>query len=190
MMASYWPTAADQPGATTHDIDHARWVNPAPKLVFSRTLDRDEWKNTQIVRDNIPAEIAKLKAQPGKKLLIIASATTAHTFMQHGLIDEYHINVNPVVLGGGLPLFADLTKRIELNLMSAKSYSCGVVGLHYQRAYTAIEEERTAKIVALTCGVEGWMLSVACSTPLDHWPALLRQMPKKSVSSIYYECKS
>jgi dihydrofolate reductase len=134
MMASYWPTAADQPGATKHDIDHARWVNRAAKLVFSRTLERAEWENTQIVRDNIPAEIAKLKAQPGKNLLMIASAATAHTFMQNGLIDEYCINVNPVVLGGGLPLFADLTKRIELNLMSAKSYSCGVVGLHYQRS--------------------------------------------------------
>jgi dihydrofolate reductase len=131
MMAGYWPTAADQPGATKHDIDHARWVNAAPKLVFSRTLETVEWANSRIVGDNIPAEIAKLKAQPGKNLLMIGSARTAHSFMQQGLIDEYRLNVNPVVLGGGLPLFPNLKQPIQLKLISAKSYAFGVVGCHY-----------------------------------------------------------
>src|SRR5262245_59403315 len=74
MMAGYWPTAAKSPTATQHDIDHANWVNPAPKIVFSRTLEKTEWQNSRIVRDNIAAEIAKLKEQPGKDLLMIGSA--------------------------------------------------------------------------------------------------------------------
>lgn len=133
MMAGYWPTAADDPAASKHDIDHARWVNPAPKLVFSRTLESVEWENARIVRDNMAAEITRLKAQPGKNLLMIGSATTAHTFMQLGLIDEYRINVNPVVLGGGLPLFAGVKQRFDLKRVGAKPYTSGVIGLHYVR---------------------------------------------------------
>jgi dihydrofolate reductase len=134
MMEGYWPTAAESPNASKHDIDHARWVNHAPKIVFSRTLEKTEWQNSHIVRNNIPEEIARLKQQPGKNLLMIGSTTTAHTFMQLGLIDEYRINVNPVVLGGGSSLFADIQRPINLHLVHAKSYTSGVVGLHYQKA--------------------------------------------------------
>lgn len=133
MMAAYWPTAADNPNAGKHDIDHAHWVNAATKLVFSRTLQKVEWANSRIVRDNIAETINHLKAQPGKNLLMIGSATTAHTFMQLGLIDEYWLNVNPVVLGRGLPLFADLTQRFDLKLLGAKTYASEVIGLHYGR---------------------------------------------------------
>ncbi|MDQ3250482.1 MAG: dihydrofolate reductase family protein [Chloroflexota bacterium] len=133
MMAGYWPTAAEQPNATKHDIDHARWVNAAPKIIISRTLQTVDWANSHIVRNNIPAAIANLKAQPGKNLLMIGSARTAHAFTQLGLIDEYRINVNPVVLGGGTPLFAGLTDKINLKLASAKTYASGVVGLDYRK---------------------------------------------------------
>ncbi len=131
MMAGYWPTAAESPTASKHDIEHAHWVNHAPKIVFSRTLATVEWENSHIVRDNFAEEIGKRKGQPGKNLLMIGSASTAHTFMQLGLIDEYRLNVNPVVLGGGLPLFADLTQRLDLKLLHTKTYTPGVVGLHY-----------------------------------------------------------
>jgi len=133
MMADYWPTVGESSDATKHDIDHARWVNHAPKLVFSRTLENVEWQNSRIVRDHFPEEIARLKQQPGKNLLMIGSTTTAHTFTQLGLIDEYRINVNPVVLGGGSPLFAGIKAPINLQLVSAKMYASGVVGLHYQK---------------------------------------------------------
>jgi dihydrofolate reductase len=133
MMAGYWPTAAESPTATQHDIDHARWVNHAPKIVFSRTLDHVDWANSRIVRDDIPEEIARLKQQPGKHLLMIGSTATAQAFMRLGLIDEYRINVNPVVLGSGVPLFAGLQNTIDLQLLHAKPYASGVVGLHYRK---------------------------------------------------------
>jgi len=133
MMAGYWPTAAESPDATKHDIDHARWVNNAPKLVFSRTLENVAWQHSRIVRDNFPEEIARLKQQPGKNLLMIGSTRTAQTFMQLGLIDEYRLNINPVVLGSGSPLFADIKSPINLQLSNTKMYPSGVVGLHYQK---------------------------------------------------------
>jgi dihydrofolate reductase len=133
MMEGYWPTAAESPAATKHDIEHAHWVNNAPKIVFSRNLEHVEWANSRIVRDHIPEEIARLKQQPGKHLLMIGSTATAHTFMQFGLIDEYRLNVNPVVLGSGIPLFAGLQHPIDLQLVHAKTYTSGVVGLHYQK---------------------------------------------------------
>ena len=133
MMEGYWPTAAESPAATKHDIDHARWVNHAPKIVFSRTLEHVEWANSRIVRDHIPDEIARIKQQPGKNLLMIGSTATAQTLMNLGLIDEYRINVNPVVLGSGVPLFAGLQDPLKLRLVHAKSYTSGVVGLHYQQ---------------------------------------------------------
>ena len=133
MMAGYWPTAAESPTATKHDIEHARWVNQAPKIVFSRTLEHVAWANSHIVRDNIPAEIARLKQQPGKNLLMIGSVETAHTFMRFGLIDEYRINVNPVVLGRGVPLFTELEKPVDLRLTDTRTYVSGVVSLHYQK---------------------------------------------------------
>jgi dihydrofolate reductase len=132
MMAGYWPTAHEQPGATKHDIDHARWVNYVPKLVFSKTLKNVEWENSSIISDNIAEEVTKLKQQPGKNLLMIGSTRTAQTFMHLGLIDDFRINVNPVVLGNGIPLFKDIKDKISLNLREAKMYQSGVVGLHYE----------------------------------------------------------
>ncbi|HLW01132.1 MAG TPA: dihydrofolate reductase family protein [Ktedonobacterales bacterium] len=131
-MASYWPTAAEQPTATQHDIHHARWVNPALKLVVSRTLEQAEWGPARLVKDHIAEEIAQLKQQPGKNLLMIGSPGLAQTFMRAGLIDDYWLNVNPVALGSGVPLFANLAEPIPLKLAEAKAFRSGVVGLHYQ----------------------------------------------------------
>ncbi len=134
LMESYWPTAASRPTATKHDIEHSSWLNPAPKIVFSRTLKKVDWQNTRIVKDHIGEEIAKLKKQPGKNLILFASPSLASTFMNLDLIDEYWFNVNPVVLGKGKPLFKDLSNMHKLKLLDSKTYKPGVVNLHYGRA--------------------------------------------------------
>jgi dihydrofolate reductase len=132
-MESYWPTAADSPMATKHDIDHASWVNPALKIVFSRSLKRADWPNTRIVKDHIAEEIGRLKKQPGKNLILFASPTLASTFMNLDLIDEYWFNINPIILGKGKPLFKDLGDMRKLKLLGSKTYKSGVVNLHYGR---------------------------------------------------------
>jgi dihydrofolate reductase len=132
MMESYWPTAGQQPGASRHDIEHANWVNNALKVVFSRTLESTDWQNTRIVRDNIAEEILNMKKQSGKDILLIGSASIIHTFMKHDVIDEYWINVNPVILGTGIPLSAPIGDKINLTLVNSKQLKCGVVSFNYR----------------------------------------------------------
>jgi dihydrofolate reductase len=132
MMESYWPTVLTNPSSTKHDLDHARWIENIPKIVFSKSLAKVEWNNTRLIKDNIAAEISKLKQQPGKDLVIFGSPGLARTFIQLDLIDEYRLTVNPVVLGSGMPLFNDLKDRVELKLLNTKTFGSGVVALHYK----------------------------------------------------------
>src|SRR5574341_2383064 len=104
MMESYWPTMLTNPSSTQPERNHAEWLEKATKVVVSRTLEKVEWQNSLLIRDNVAEEITKLKQQPGKNLWLLGSPSLAQTFMQHGLIDEYRINVSPVVLGSGKPL--------------------------------------------------------------------------------------
>ena len=136
MMESYWPTAGESPTATKHDIEHSNWANNALKIVFSKSLKKTDWKNTRIISDNITEEISEIKKQPGKNLLLIGSAAITHFFMEHDLIDEYWINVNPIILGAGIPLFNPDSygdkNRVNLNLLQSKKFGCGVVALQYE----------------------------------------------------------
>jgi dihydrofolate reductase len=131
MMQGYWPTAADKPGATRHDIDHSRWYNAARKLVFSRTLTSADPKT--LIESEIERTIAEENALPGKDLLLIGSPSLAREFIRLGLIDEFRLYVNPVVLGGGMPLFGDKSSRLDLKLTESKTFSSGVVGLCYNK---------------------------------------------------------
>ncbi len=133
MMENYWPTAATQPGASAHDKQHAAWVNEALKVVFSKTLKKSDWNNTTFFDRDIAGTIAQMKNKPGKNLLVIGSVSVAHTLIQAGMIDEYRINVNPVVLGTGIPLFKNIHGRIGLKLTGERPFDCGVVALTYTR---------------------------------------------------------
>ncbi|MFN8453196.1 MAG: dihydrofolate reductase family protein [Anaerolineae bacterium] len=132
MMESYWPTVLTDPAASKHALEHAQWVENVPKIVFSKTLDQVEWNNTRLIKNNIAEEVAKLKQQPGKDLVIFGSPGLTHTFMRLGLIDEYRLTVNPVILGRGIPLFKNINDRIDLKLLETKTFQSGVIGLHYQ----------------------------------------------------------
>lgn len=132
MMESYWPTVLTNPSATQHEMEHARWVENIPKIVFSKTLDKVEWHNTRLIKDNIAEEVMKLKQQPGKDLVIFGSPGLTHTFMGLDLIDEYRLTVNPVILGRGMPIFKDFKARSDLKLLNTKTFGSGVVALHYE----------------------------------------------------------
>jgi dihydrofolate reductase len=131
MMEDYWPTAAEQPHATKHDIDHAKWANAVDKIVFSKNLQELHWNGTRIVRDHIAEEMQKLKEESGKNLLMLGSPSLAHSFMELGLIDEYRLNINPVVIGSGKLLFRDIKEKMNLKLIGEKTFNTGVVALHY-----------------------------------------------------------
>jgi dihydrofolate reductase len=132
MMKSYWPTVLNDPSATKHDMDHARWLEDVEKIVFSKTLEKTEWNNTRVIKGNIAEEVSKLKQQPGKDLVIFGSPGLARNFLQLGLIDEYRLTVNPVILGSGKPLFKDVEDTISLKIVKTQSFNSGVVALHYE----------------------------------------------------------
>jgi len=149
-MASYWPTAVTSPSGTlksdsgvvfavsTSASDlHTRMaykMNTLPKIVFSKTLKKADWNNSRLVREVLPGEIMKMRQQPGKDMVIFGSADLVSTFTNHGLIDEYRLFVNPIVLGDGKPLFKDVSERQKLKLVNTKPFTTGVVGLFYQKS--------------------------------------------------------
>jgi dihydrofolate reductase len=130
MMDSYWPTAADKPNASKHDIEHSAWYNKTQKIVLSKTMKGDKNKTT-FIADNIRSEIENLKSRDGKNILIFGSPAAAHALMEHNLIDEYWLFVNPILLGKGIPVFKNINMLINLKLETSKTFNCGVIGLHY-----------------------------------------------------------
>jgi dihydrofolate reductase len=108
-------------------------MNAPAKYVVSRTLEKPIWRNTTIIRADVPKAIRDLKAQPGRTIVTDGSSQLVHTMLEHDLVDELHLLVYPIVLGSGKRLFPD-RKLSRFTLKETKPYPSGVVGLHYTRA--------------------------------------------------------
>jgi len=132
LMADYWPAAATNPSTSESDLEIADKMNNLPKIVFSKTLQEVKWNNSRLIKENIAQEISKMNQQPGKDMVIFGSGSIVSTLMQLGLIDEYRIIVNPVVLGNGKPLFKGINGKQNLKLLKTKVFGSGVVILYYQ----------------------------------------------------------
>jgi dihydrofolate reductase len=128
MMARYWPTAT----AIKNDPIVAEGMNKADKIVFSRTLKKVEWNNTRLVKENIVEEIKNLKQMPGKDMTLLGSGSVLTQFAGQGLIDEYQIMVDPVIIGDGTSIFKGITHRLDLKLTMTRTFNSGVVLLCYQ----------------------------------------------------------
>src|ERR1700694_5830066 len=124
LMASHWPSA-------TGEV--ADFMNALPKYVFSRTLTKSDWNNTQMFGADVRGTIERLKRESGKDILLFGSADLAADLMPHRLIDEFRIAVNPIILGGGTPLFKS-GERVKLKLLDAKPLSTGIAILRYEPA--------------------------------------------------------
>jgi dihydrofolate reductase len=133
MMESYWPTAAENPNASKHDIEHSTWYNKVFKVVLSKTMKGVNLLNTTIISDNVANEITKLKQQDGKEIVIFGSPSIGHLLMQENLIDDYWFFINPIMLGKGIPLFKKIQHRTKLKLVKSNSFTTGVVCLHYEK---------------------------------------------------------
>jgi dihydrofolate reductase len=121
LMASYWPT----PLARENDPVVADRMNNLPKVVFSRTMDHPAWRNTKLVKGDIAAEVRKMKNEPGKDMVIFGSGTIVSQLAQAGLIDEYQIVVNPVVLGAGRTMFDGIQEKLTLKLTKTRTFGNG-----------------------------------------------------------------
>jgi dihydrofolate reductase len=116
--------------ATKNEIKYAQIANKTPHIVVSRTMNKADWKVTRIIRDL--DEIRKLKQQPGKDIHVVGGATLVSSMLNAGLIDEVHLLVNPLILGGGKALFKDVSNRHTLELLQAKPLKSGKVNLAYR----------------------------------------------------------
>jgi dihydrofolate reductase len=131
MMEAYWPTAGENPNASKHDKEHSIWYGKVSKVVLSKTINETGLKNTKVISDNLSENINKLKQQSGKNILIFGSPGASHALLNIGLIDEFWIFINPILLGQGIPLFKDIPELIKLKLLETKTFTSGVIALHY-----------------------------------------------------------
>ena len=135
-VMTYWDTAETDLSNPEYVLEFARIWQRIDKIVYSKTLDRVQG-NARLSRGNIVDEIAQLKAQPGKDMRV-GGAAIAATLMRLGLIDEYQLFINPVVLGSGTPLFPSLDNAINLQLIETRRFGSGVVLLRYERVDQAL----------------------------------------------------
>jgi len=130
LMAGFWPI---DPAKQDSPVI-AEKMNTLPKIVFSRKERKVEWENTRLITQNVDGEIMKLKNQPGKNIAIFGSSNLCVSFIQMGLIDEFRIMVNPVVLGKGHTLFNGINDKLNLKLLKTRTFKSGNVLLYYQPA--------------------------------------------------------
>lgn len=128
MMASFWPTPA---GKSANPV-FAEALNNTPKIVFSTTLKKADWYSTEVMGELTKDGILKLKQQPGENMMIFGSGTIIEQLTNLGLIDEYQLLINPVILGKGKPLFKNIRDRMKLKLVNTKTFSSGLVLLQYR----------------------------------------------------------
>ncbi|MGH7493324.1 MAG: dihydrofolate reductase family protein [bacterium] len=127
LMAGFWPT----PFAIESMPTVAERMNSLPKVVFSRTLAQASWNNTRLVKGDMAAEIRKMKKESGQGIAILGSGSVVAQLAQEGLIDEYQIVVNPVVLGQGRTMFDGVKEKLRLKLTKTRAFRNGNVLLCY-----------------------------------------------------------
>jgi dihydrofolate reductase len=128
LMAGYWPS----PEALKDDPVIAKGMNSSSKIVFSRTLKKAAWANTRLVKNDMLEEVRKLKQQSGSDLTILGSGSIVAQLAQAGLIDEYQILLNPVVLGKGTTLFEGVESKLTLKLTRTRTFGNGNILLCYE----------------------------------------------------------
>jgi dihydrofolate reductase len=132
LMAGFWPT----PEAIRSDPVVAAGMNKAEKIVFSRTLQKADWNNTRLVNDGMLDEVRRLKQGTGKDLTILGSGSIVAQLAEEGLIDEYQVLLNPVVIGKGKSMFEGVKDRFSLKLTKTRVFGNGNVLLTYVPAST------------------------------------------------------
>jgi len=131
LMESYWPSLVKNPTGNKPMDEFAILIDNISKIVYSRTLQLVDWKNTQLKKEVVKEEVLALKQQAGNNILA-GSRSLILALMHLDVIDEYQLTVQPIVLGNGLPLFKNITDRLNLKLLKTKTFGCGAVTLYYE----------------------------------------------------------
>jgi len=128
-FSTHWAALAQRPDDPQSHF--AQSVTKAQKVVFSKTLARSTWKNTTLAKGDLVDEILALKQIAGKNIIAFGGAGFAASLINAGLVDEFHLITNPVVLGAGLSPFKEISGFLNLHLVEATPYSHNIVVLKY-----------------------------------------------------------
>lgn len=126
----YWAEVAANP-ANPEYLAGKKFTDTG-KIVFTKTMVKSIWKNTVLAKGDLVEEITQLKKQGGQDIIAYGGASFVSELIRHKLIDEYHLFINPVVLGDGLPIFRSIKSNQNLRLIQAISFDCGIVVLKYE----------------------------------------------------------
>lgn len=126
----YWASVAND--KSNPEQEAGITYTQTPKIVFSKTLTKSEWENTEVENGNFVEKIKVLKNQPGNDLIAYGGSKFVSSLIKENLIDELHLFVNPVILGKGMPIFQDVQSWQKLTLVSSKQFHCGIIVLVYK----------------------------------------------------------
>jgi dihydrofolate reductase len=125
-LMEFWKSVVENPTGNPAMDDFAAAIDDIQKIVYSRTLESVDWRNTELKRELVKDEIIELKQQAGKDIFV-GSPSMIVALGNLGLIDEYQLGIQPTVVGSGLRLFTDVKDRIDLRLLRTKTFGCGAV---------------------------------------------------------------
>lgn len=128
---SYWSDiVTNKPGSAEYPF--AKKILDIPKVVFAKTLGNYSWANTKLAKGDIVEEVIQLKKQSGKGMIVYGVSGFASSLIKNNLIDEYHLFINPSVLGKGLSIFSSVEDVRNLKLVQSKAFTCGIVVNQYE----------------------------------------------------------
>ena len=130
-LMEYWKSVLENPTGNRTTDDFAVAIDSIQKIVYSRTLTNVDWKNTELKNELVKEDVLDLKQQDGGDILV-GSPSLIVGLGKLDVIDEYQLGVQPTLVGSGLPLFKDITDRIDLTLLRTKTFGCGAVFLYYE----------------------------------------------------------
>lgn len=126
----HWASVAANPDHLEYTA--GRKFSDTHKVVFTKSLDRSDWDNTVLAKGNLVDEITTLKMQDGKDIIAYGGAAFVSALIKQGLIDEFHLFINPTAIGDGMTIFKDLDRKQGLTLVKSTSFDCGIVVLNYE----------------------------------------------------------
>jgi dihydrofolate reductase len=133
-FVSYWSEIMTKPDDPFYEF--AKKMIETPKVVFTKTLKKSQWTNTAIATGDLTDEIIKLKSKKGRDIIVYGGASFDSSLIKAGLIDEFHLFINPAVIGSGMTIFKDINEIQRFTMVKSTPFDCGIVELHYEPSRT------------------------------------------------------
>jgi len=126
----HWKAVADDPN--NPEVEAGKKFTNTHKVVFSKTLDKSKWDNAVLAKGDLMDVVTGLKNEEGNDIIAYGGAEFVSSLIKYGLIDEYHLFVNPTAIGNGMAIFNNLGNKQHLELVQSRSFDCGIALLHYE----------------------------------------------------------